>query len=122
MDSSYYVSATVSRRNVLCVGTAGLFGLSLSSALRGTAAIAAEAPAPRAKNVIMVFLAGGPATIDMWDMKPDAPATIRGEFRPRDTSVAGIQICEHMPRLAEAMKLVSLVRSVAHTIAEHTQG
>lgn len=70
----------------------------------------------------MIFLTGGPATIDMWDMKPDAPAGIRGEFRPRKTTVPGVQICEHMPRLAAAMKHATLVRSVSHTIAEHTQG
>jgi len=70
----------------------------------------------------MVFLSGGPATIDMWDMKPDAPDAIRGEFRPRQTSVASLQICEHMPLLAEKMHLCTLVRSLAHTIAEHTQG
>jgi len=72
--------------------------------------------------VILVFLSGGPATIDMWDMKPNAPETIRGEFKPRDTSQSGVQICEHMPSLAAMMHRVTLVRSVAHTIAEHTQG
>jgi uncharacterized protein (DUF1501 family) len=70
----------------------------------------------------MIFLTGGPATIDMWDMKPDAPASIRGEFRPRETAVAGLQICEHLPQLAAAMRLATLVRSMGHTIAEHTQG
>jgi hypothetical protein len=70
----------------------------------------------------MVFLTGGPATIDMWDMKPDAPASIRGDFRPRETALAGVQICEHLPRLSAAMHLVTLIRSVSHTIAEHTQG
>ncbi|HET6882435.1 MAG TPA: DUF1501 domain-containing protein, partial [Pirellulales bacterium] len=76
----------------------------------------------QAANVIMVFLTGGPSTIDMFDMKPDAPDSIRGEFRPQQTSVPGIEVCEHLPRLAQAMKLATLVRSVSHTIAEHTQG
>jgi uncharacterized protein (DUF1501 family) len=111
-----------SRRGFLQVGTAGLAGLSLGRALRLKAEEPAAQKSARAANVIMVFLTGGPSTIDMWDMKPGAPDAIRGEFRPRDTSVAGIQVCEHMPRLAEAMKLVTLVRSVSHTIAEHTQG
>ncbi len=70
----------------------------------------------------MVFLTGGPSTIDMWDMKPAARASIRGEFRPIDTSVPGVQICEHMPRLAQSLKHITLVRSIAHTIAEHTEG
>jgi len=115
----------LNRRAFLRVGTAGLAGLSLSAALRrahaAQAAPAAAAPAP-AKNVIMLFLTGGPATIDMWDMKPDAPETIRGEFKPRETSLPGVQICEHMPSLARAMHRVALVRSLTHTIAEHSQG
>jgi uncharacterized protein (DUF1501 family) len=109
-----------SRRAFLRVGT--IAGWSLASALKFGATARAGESSPRAKNVIMIFLTGGPATIDMWDMKPDAPIGIRGEFRPRETAVPGIQICEHMPRLAAAMKLATLVRSVSHTIAEHTQG
>lgn len=110
-----------SRRGFLRIGTAGLAGLSLSRALR----LQAEEPAPtapKARNVIMVFLTGGPATIDIWDMKPAAPAAIRGEFQPLQTTAPGIDICEHLPRLAKAMHLATLVRSVSHTIAEHTQG
>lgn len=110
-----------SRRGLLRIGTAGLAGLSLSRALRLEAGELATMP-PKARNVIMVFLTGGPATIDMWDMKPAASIAIRGEFRPVQTKAAGIDICEHLPRLAEAMHLATLVRSVSHTIAEHTQG
>jgi uncharacterized protein (DUF1501 family) len=112
-------SQKLGRRTFLRVGTVA--GLSLAGALRCSAG-ANAAPRPRAKNVIMIFLTGGPATIDMWDMKPDAPAGIRGEFRPRETAVIGVQICEQMPRLAAAMQHATLVRSVSHTIAEHTQG
>ncbi|HVA49698.1 MAG TPA: DUF1501 domain-containing protein [Pirellulales bacterium] len=110
-----------SRRHFLQIGTASLAGLSLSRALR----LRADEPSPRsprAANVIMLFLTGGPSTIDMWDMKPGAPESIRGEFGPQQTSVPGIEICEHLPRLAQAMKIATLVRSVSHTIAEHTQG
>jgi hypothetical protein len=70
----------------------------------------------------MLFLTGGPATIDMWDMKPDAPEKVRGEFKPISTALAGVQICEHLPKLATALQHATLVRSVTHTIAEHTQG
>jgi hypothetical protein len=114
----------LSRRNFLRVGTAGLAGLSLAGALRRSIAAPSSKDSSKspAMNVIMIFLGGGPATIDMWDMKPEAPDAIRGEFRPRQTSVAGVQICEHMPLLAEKMHLFTLVRSLAHTIAEHTQG
>ncbi|MFN0051107.1 MAG: DUF1501 domain-containing protein [Planctomycetales bacterium] len=110
------------RRDFLQVGSAGLLGLSLGDLLGRQAARGAENPAPRARNVIMLFLTGGPATIDMWDMKPAAPETIRGEFRPVDTSAPGVQICEHLPRLASQMHLATLVRSATHTIAEHGQG
>src|SRR6185436_18079566 len=65
---------------------------------------------------------GGPATIDMWDMKPTAPEKIRGEFKPRETSLPDVQICEHLPALAATIHRVTLVRSLTHTIAEHTQG
>jgi hypothetical protein len=110
-----------SRRHFLQIGTAGLAGLSLSRALK-LEAEESSPHTPRAANVIMVFLTGGPSTIDMWDMKPAAPDSIRGEFRPQSTSVPGIEICEHLPRLAQAMNLATLVRSVSHTIAEHGQG
>jgi hypothetical protein len=119
-NSLMTVNKRVDRRNFLYVGAAGLAGLSLGNALRQSAA--ADRTAPQAKNVIMIFLTGGPATIDMWDMKPDAPQKIRGEFQPRDTSVEGVRICEHFPKLAANMHLVALVRSLTHTIAEHTQG
>jgi hypothetical protein len=118
-------SQPLSRRTFLRVGSAGIVGLSLAAALRqahaAQAAAATSTPAP-AKNVIMLFLTGGPATIDMWDMKPESPETIRGEFKPRETSLPGVQICEHMPSLAATMHRVTLVRSLAHTIAEHSQG
>ena len=64
----------------------------------------------------MLWLGGGPATIDMWDLKPDAPAEIRGEFKPIDTNVPGMQICEHLPKMAQVCDKVTLVRSLNHTI------
>ena len=113
----------LNRRAFLRVGTAGLAGLTLSAALRRAQAAQADAAAAApAKNVILLFLTGGPATIDMWDMKEGAPEAIRGEFKPRETSLVGVQICEHMPSLAKAMHRVTLVRSLSHTIAEHSQG
>ena len=70
----------------------------------------------------MIFLTGGPSTIDMWDMKPDAPQEIRGEFKPIATTLPGVQICEHLPKLAQSLRRATLIRSLTHTIAEHTQG
>ena len=88
------------RRELLRVG-----GLSMFGALTLPQWLQAQAAAPRqreasAKAVILVNLLGGPSHIDMFDMKPDAPAEIRGEFRPIATKVPGIAICELMPRLA----------------------
>src|SRR6476619_123587 len=105
-------SRLMCRRGFLQVGTVGIAGLSLADLLRTEAAAELGAPAPIAKNVIMLFLTGGPATIDMWDMKPGAPDKIRGDFKPISTAVSGVQICEYMPKLAAALGHVALVRSV----------
>jgi hypothetical protein len=112
----------IHRRGFLDMGVAGLGGLSLSLALRHSAIAAPESKTPAEKNVIVIFLTGGPATIDMWDMKPQASQNIRGPFRPIDTAVHGVQICEFMPQLATTLQRATLVRSVTHTIAEHAEG
>lgn len=104
----------VSRREVLRAGGLTAAGLSLAGLLR------AEAAAPRgsgrAKSCIILFLNGGPSHLDMWDMKPDAPSEIRGEFRPIDTPVPGIQLSEHLPRLAALAGDFALVRSMHHQV------
>ncbi len=111
------------RRDVLRVGVAGLLGMSLPDVLR---AEALNAPEPRVKKpatgVIQIWLSGGPATIDMWDLKPDAPEGIRGEFRPIATTAPGVSICEHMPGLAKVMDRCTLVRSLGHSISAHGPG
>jgi hypothetical protein len=111
----------VARRDFLRVGAAGLFGLNLPRLLKlqSRAAGPVRAQGPRARSVITVWLPGGPATIDMWDLKPDAPEGIRGEFKPIATRVSGLRVCEHLPRMAALMDKCSLVRSLAHTIPEH---
>jgi hypothetical protein len=73
----------------------------------------------KARSVILLYLLGGAATQDMWDMKPDAPAEIRGEFRPIATNVPGLRICEHLPRMARWMDRAALVRSVNHKAGCH---
>jgi hypothetical protein len=124
------------RRDFLKVGSAGLLGLSLDDLLRAEArgkdaapdggtlsAAHVESPAKaRAKSVIMVWLAGGPATIDMWDPRPDAPDTIRGEFRPISTAVPGLSFAEHLPMMARAADKTTVIRSIHHTIAAHELG
>src|SRR5882724_9242289 len=92
----------ITRRELLRVG-----GLSLFSGMTLPRLVAAREAngnrAGRAKAVIMFNLLGGPSHIDMFDMKPGAPAEIRGEFQPIATSLPGLQICEHMPNLARLM-------------------
>jgi hypothetical protein len=114
------------RRDFFTVGAAGLLGLSLPDVLRREASAAAPNAStgrrPRASGVILIWLGGGPATIDMWDMKPDAPEYVRGDFRPIATRVPGIQICEHLPRVAEVLDRSLLVRSLYHGIPAHGPG
>jgi uncharacterized protein (DUF1501 family) len=106
------------RRDFLRLGSAGLLGLSLPQFLRRRAAASSAVRRP-AQSVIMVWLAGGPATIDMWDLKPEAPDGIRGEFKPISTKADGVAVCEHLPKLADVMDRACLVRSVAHSIPSH---
>jgi hypothetical protein len=111
-----------SRRNFLKIGAAGLFGLSLPQLLRLEAQAQSSSTTTRsnrATSVIMVWLAGGPATIDMWDLKPNAPDGIRGEFREINTNADGIRICEHLPQMAQVMDKCTVVRSLAHSIPAH---
>ena len=106
----------VSRRSFLTVGGFGLGGLTLPDLLR---ADAANGNRNKHKSVIMVFLPGGPSHMDIWDMKPDAPVEVRGEFSPISTSIPGIQICEHMPRLAQQMDRFAIIRSLVGAKNEH---
>src|SRR5439155_515529 len=73
-----------------------------------------------ARSCILVYLLGGPPHLDMWDLKPDAPAEVRGPFRPIPTSVPGLRVCEHLPRLAALAHRYALVRSVSHNNHNHT--
>jgi hypothetical protein len=113
------------RRDVLKLGFAGVFGLTLPQMLRLEARARASAPPQARRNsrqadsVILVWLGGGPATIDMWDLKPDAPEGIRGTFRPITTNAAGIQICEHLPQIAQVMDRCTVIRSLHHFIPAH---
>jgi hypothetical protein len=102
----------ISRRDFLRVGALGIGGLSLADLLR-LRAQGGEA-ARRQKSVIMVFLAGGPSHIDMYDLKPDAPAEFRGEFRPIHTNVPGFDICELMPQQARMAGKLAVIRSLRY--------
>src|SRR5215471_7460307 len=98
------------RRDFLRVGGAGLFGLTFADFFRGRAS--ASGPAPRARSMILIWLAGGPPHQDMFDMKPDTPPPFGSELRPTRTNVPGIDFCELMPRLATIADKFSILRSV----------
>lgn len=111
-------SKRVPRRRLLQLAGRGYLGLNLGGLLRAEAA-QADRPMPsdrktRIRSCILIFYYGGPSHIDTWDMKPDAPAEVRGEFKPIATSVPGLQVCEHLPRLARLMHKVTLVRAMHH--------
>jgi hypothetical protein len=107
----------VSRRNFIKVGALGLGGLALPQLLRAEAA----APAGRSrKSVIMIYLPGGPPHQDTFDLKPEAPSEIRGEFRPIKTNVAGVEICEYLPRLARIADKLAIVRSISDAVDDHS--
>ena len=108
------------RRDFLQIGSAGLLGLTLPQLLQAEARAAAGKA--KAKGVILVWLAGGPATIDMWDNKPEAPEGIRGEFKSIDTRARGVQFSEYLPKMAGVADKISVVRSLAHTIPSHGPG
>ncbi len=114
----------ITRRDFVRLGALGAMGLSLPEVLRAEAAAAEVAKASgkssgRQKNVILFFLMGGQSQLDMWDMKPDAPEGIRGEFKPINTNVDGIQICEHMPLLARRADKYAIIRSMTHHVKNH---
>jgi len=127
----------VSRRDFLKIGALGMGGLCLTDVLAAEArAAGGKRTGSSHKAVIMVFLAGGPPHQDMFDLKPDQPAEIRGEFKPISTNLPGFQICEHMPRLAKMADKYAIIRSLVgardehsshlcysgYTYAEHRQG
>ena len=105
------------RREMLKVGAIG--GLTLSQYLRAQAASGKKSSR---RSAIFIFLEGGPSHQDTFDLKPDAPARYRGEFKPIPTAVPGIHICEHLPELAKRMKDYAIIRGLTHTIADHGLG
>ncbi len=120
MDMTHRHPYGVVRREFLQVGFSGLLGLGLPALLAARASAAGGGSlAPRAKSMILVFTTGGLGHLDSFDMKPDAPEGIRGEFRPIATKAAGIQYCEHLPGLASHADKLAIVRSMSHTYTNH---
>ena len=107
------------RRQMLKVGSFAA-GLTLSDYLRLTAAVGDKQD--KGRSAILVFLRGGPAHQDTFDLKPNAPAEYRGEFRPINTVAPGVEICEHLPRLAQRTDRYAVVRGITHNLAAHNLG
>lgn len=117
MNLSPNTNATLDRRRLMHLALAGCGGLPVTAVLR--AAEVQSAVRARAKACILLFMDGGPSQLDMWDMKPEAPAEIRGPFQPIATSVPGLQVSELLPLTARQMHLATLVRSVCHKETVH---
>ncbi|MBM3994379.1 MAG: DUF1501 domain-containing protein [Planctomycetes bacterium] len=109
----------LNRREFLRVGGLSLFGGLTVPRLLRAAESASDGKRARAKSVILFNLLGGPSHLDMFDMKPNAPAEIRGEFQPIPTSLTGLRICEHLPNTARMMHKACLIRTISHTYNSH---
>ncbi|HEX3868812.1 MAG TPA: DUF1501 domain-containing protein [Pirellulales bacterium] len=114
-----YQNLNASRRSLLKIGGAGLLGLTMPRLLQAEAKQSATTIRPRAKSVVFLFQFGGPSHLETFDMKPDAPDGIRGLFSPIASNVPGVQVCEHLPRMASVMDKVCLVRSMSHRMKNH---
>ena len=121
----FFQAAPMGRREFLRAGSLSLLGLSLPEMLQAqhlaaTTRVHVKVPRKPAKACILLFMWGGPAQQDTWDPKPNAPEDYRGEFKPIKTNVPGIQICEHLPKLAQRMDKLALIRSMTHGDVNHT--
>ena len=109
----------MSRRELMQVGGISMFGgMTLPRLMSASEDRSAKTGGP-AKSVIMFNLLGGPSQMDMFDLKSEAAVEVRGEFKPIDTSVPGLQICEHLPKLSRWMHRATLIRTFSHTFNSH---
>jgi hypothetical protein len=112
----------LNRRSFVQLGVAGMASLGLSAVLRARAASAAVANDHGNTSAILIWLDGGPGHMDMYDMKPDAPAEYRGLWRPIPTNVPGFEISELFPKQAKIADKFSIVRSLHHDTGDHFAG
>jgi hypothetical protein len=110
------------RRDLLQAGGVTALGLMLPDVLGQADAATADSSFGKAKSCLVIYLFGGPSQIDTFDLKPEAPAEFRGEFRPIASNVPGIHICEHLPRLAQQADKFCLIRSMNHPHPRHGWG
>ncbi|MBI4661016.1 MAG: DUF1501 domain-containing protein [Verrucomicrobia bacterium] len=116
----------LARRDFLHLGVLSAFGISLSDLLR----LRAQSPtggsplqsSRTSVSCILLWLDGGPSHLETFDLKPNAPVEVRGEFKPISTSADGVQICEHLPKTAQVMRSVALIRSLTHELGNHDTG
>src|SRR5262245_15365034 len=113
------MSQLFGRRDILQMGALGVCGVSLPGLLRARGGAASGRRGGTAKSCIVIFQQGGPSHHDTFDMKPGAPAEIRGEFQPVATSVPGYRVCEHMPMMARQAHRFAVARSVHHDDPQH---
>ncbi len=111
----------LTRRGFIQAGAVAFGGAMLENLLRSGAA-AGVSPSADKLSVIVIVQRGGPSQLDMWDMKPEAPLEYRGEFSSIPTNLPGYRVCELMPQLAQMCDKLTILRSVHHTMSEHSQG
>src|SRR4051812_34355125 len=118
--SAHPLDARITRRGFVQVGGSVLLVLGLPGLLAGRGASASVGGSiGKARSVIVILLSGGLGQHDSFDMKPEAPDKVRGEFKPIATAVPGIQMCEHLPGLAARAKQLAIVRSMSHPEGNH---
>lgn len=118
MDSRNALCDGLHRRALLQMGAAGFLSLNLADFLRADARSTLD-PAYRQRSIINIWLAGGASHLDTFDMKPEAPAEFRGEFESIATRIPGVRICEHLPRIAERLDRMTLIRSLTGMVDSH---
>jgi hypothetical protein len=119
VDPTDAIPSTFPRRVLLQAAGAGLLGVTLSKVLAAESA-GEMVSGGRAKSVIFLFLFGGPSQLETFDMKPEAPADIRGPFRPIPSRTPGLFISEHLPRLAAVSDRYAVVRTMTHSYNDHS--
>jgi len=122
--SSFNSRNGIPRRELLRIGGMGALGLTLPAFIRAEAteenrAESPTASAPPIQSCILLYQSGGPSQLDTWDMKPDAPREVRGDFQSIDTTVPDLRICEHLPQLASLAHRLAVVRSMWHRMRDH---
>jgi uncharacterized protein (DUF1501 family) len=122
LGSAHRYCDGLSRRNFLALGVAGMASVGLPELFRARAQASANGGSTRDTSVILLWLDGGPSHMDLYDLKPDAPAEYRGIWRPIQTVVPGFQISQLFPRQAQVTDKFSIVRSLHHDTGDHFAG